>query len=225
MTTGRRCQKGTGSRCGAAPTRQRGALGEPHAHGHARPGCSRDAKPPALMHAACTGHAHATSQRQQALRHRLRSRSRLPGLASVSQGDEGTDASGTPRAGALPAAAPPSDAVRPGNLVTHTLPLLFKVRRRTRPFLIIWAARLDYLLDTRAVTASFPPSCPNASHGSQPDAPLKPASQSSTRNGLHQEPPRTQQRLSTWDPSPTVFTVLEMKTKRSCNRQTHYELT
>lgn len=168
----------------------------------ARPRCGRDATPPAPVSATppdtCapqppsskpfasspppSGQAQAPGTRDSGLGVRWG--------ASASQGGE--------RAGAEPREPPPSrtrkphsQAARPGSPATHPSPLLSEGRTQTRPFL---SSGRDGLV---------PASCTHASHGGHTDSPRDRAAQTSGSGRFAPRPPRTRQRLSTWDHLPT----------------------
>lgn len=112
-------------------------------------------------------------------------------LGSVGFARRGEGGRRTPRAGALPAAEPHSQAARPGSPATHPSPLLSEGRTQTRPFL---SSGRDGLV---------PASCTHASHGGHTDSPRDRAAQTSGSGRFAPRPPRTRQRLSTWDHLPT----------------------
>lgn len=101
----------------------------------------------------------------------------------------------------------------------------FKVHTQTRPFLIVSAVRLDYLSDTRAVTASFPPPVPArhtaATLSSETMLLKSPLSERFTAR-VSEDPAASVYVGPIYLPTlPPVFTVLEMKTRRTFNKQTH----
>lgn len=178
----------TWGRGGASPARQRGAPG-PGVAGTPRP------QPRLAPRPRTRAHHSPPAASPSPLRLRLQGKSRPPGLgvcwaASASQGGE--------RAGAEPREPPPSrtrkphsQAARPGSPATHPSPLLSEGRAQTRPFL---SSGRDGLV---------PASCTHASHGGHTDSPRDRAAQTSGSGRFAPRPPRTRQRLSTWDHLPT----------------------
>lgn len=177
----------TWGRGGASPARQRGAPG-PGVAGTPRP------QPRLAPRPRTRAHHRPPAASPSPLRLRLQGKSRPPGLgvrwaASASQGGE--------RAGAEPREPPPSrtrkphsQAARPGSPATHPSPLS-EGRTQTRPFL---SSGRDGLV---------PASCTHASHGGHTDSPRDRAAQTSGSGWFAPRPPRTRQRLSTWDHLPT----------------------
>lgn len=164
----------------------------------ARPRCGRDATPPAPV-SATPPDTCAPAASPSPLRLRLQGKSRPPGLgvrwaASASQGGERAGAEPRERAPFPPPSRtrkPHSQAARPGSPATHPSPLLSEGRAQTRPFL---SSGRDGLV---------PASCTHASHGGHTDSPRDRAAQTSGSGRFAPRPPRTRQRLSTWDHLPT----------------------